>query len=129
MYSRIEVFLLIWNKPKNEDKNPTMHLKLVTSFYCPFCFLEFFFFLINTNCYVTLMPLKALEVCEVHLYAAACSTEHEDAAVHGNRSRVCWVRIYGNPYQPPPPPLEMPTTQEVNNSMAQRFFVPFCLIA
>lgn len=25
------------------------------------------------------MPLKALEVCERHLDAAACPTEHEDA--------------------------------------------------
>lgn len=41
-----------------------MLLKSVTSFYC--------LFLINTNRYVTLMPLKALEACESHLYKAAC---------------------------------------------------------
>lgn len=96
-------------------KKPTMHLKLVTSFF--YCL-----FLINTNCYVTLMPLEALEVCELHLYDAACSTEHDNAAVHGNRSRVCWVRIYGNP-QPTTPPThptkKCPNTQEVSDSMAR----------
>lgn len=50
-------------KQKLKQKK-NMHFKSVTSFYC--------LFLINTNRYVTLMPLKALEACESHLYKAAC---------------------------------------------------------
>lgn len=66
-------------------------------------------FLINTNRYVTLMPLKALEACESHLYKAACVFYRARKKEQRMSRTFLWLHLN----TPPPPNMQSYTGGEL----------------